>query len=180
MKGIVFSEFSEMVEEVFSPEVLDRIIDQADLPSGGAYTSVGTYDHVEMLALVTCLSAETGIAVDELVRTFGRRLAERFTVLYPGFFADVDNTFEFLETIEDHVHVEVRKLYPDAELPTFQATRDGDHLTMVYQSRRPFADLAEGLIAGCGEYFGESIDIERRDLRDDTLYRTEFHLHKRA
>ncbi|MBA1333177.1 heme transporter CcmB, partial [Candidatus Endoriftia persephone str. Guaymas] len=44
MKGIVFSKFIEFVEERFSPEMADDIIESSDLPSGGAYTSVGTYD----------------------------------------------------------------------------------------------------------------------------------------
>jgi Haem-NO-binding len=52
MKGVVFTEFIEMVEDRFSPEMADRIIERAKLPSGGAYTTVGTYDHGEMIQLV--------------------------------------------------------------------------------------------------------------------------------
>jgi hypothetical protein len=180
MKGIVFSEFSEMVETVLSPEMLDRIIDEADLPSDGAYTAVGTYDHEELLSLVQRLSAATDTPVDALVKAFGRHLAGRFYALYPAFFDGVDGTLAFLETIETHVHAEVRKLYPDAELPTFDTRRDGDRLELLYQSRRPFADLAEGLIIGCSEHFGESIDIQRRDLGGEGVFRTEFLLRKQS
>jgi hypothetical protein len=178
MKGIVFSEFSEMVEEVFSPEMLDQIIEQADLPSQGAYTAVGTYDHAEIISLVQHLSAATDTPADVLVKAFGRHLAGRFSTLYPGFFEGVEGTFEFLETIENHVHAEVRKLYPDAELPAFEASSQGERLTLLYQSRRPFADLAEGLILGCSEHFGETVEIVRRDLDGDGLHRTEFRLRK--
>jgi hypothetical protein len=178
MKGIVFSEFSEMVEEVFSPEILDQIIEQADLPSQGAYTAVGTYDHAEIFSLVQHLSVATDTPADVLVKAFGRHLAGRFSTLYPGFFDGVDGTFEFLETIENHVHAEVRKLYPDAELPAFDTCSEGERLTLLYQSRRPFADLAEGLILGCSEYFGETVEIVRRDLDGDNLHRTEFRLRK--
>ena len=177
MKGIVFSEFNEMVEEMYSPALADRIITQANLASGGAYTTVGTYDHQELLALVTCLSGETGIAASDLVRTFGRHLAARFSALYPAFFEGVGGTFDFLETIERHVHVEVRKLYPDAELPTFSTERTGpDSMVMVYQSRRPFADLAEGLIEGCASHFAERITITRSDGKNGELHRTRFTL----
>ncbi|MGB1109629.1 MAG: heme NO-binding domain-containing protein, partial [Gammaproteobacteria bacterium] len=110
MKGIVFSELVEMVEEVFSPEIADKIIESSHLPSGGAYTSVGTYDHEEILTLVSQLSEETGMPIDELVKTFGGHLFSRFVTLYPSFFEGVSSSFEFLETIEEHVHVEVRKL----------------------------------------------------------------------
>ena len=38
---------------------------------------------------------------------------------------------------------------------------------MIYISTRPFADLAEGLIIGCIEHFGEKIDIQRENLSED-------------
>ena len=42
MKGIIFTEFMQMVEDRFSIEVAEEIIDAATLPSGGSYTSLGT------------------------------------------------------------------------------------------------------------------------------------------
>jgi hypothetical protein len=167
MKGIVFSEFIEMVEEVFGADVADRIIVDSELPSGGAYTSVGTYDHAEMLTLVTHLAEVTGTEVVDLVRAFGQHLCGRFTQLYSGFFEGVEGIFDFLETIEDHVHVEVQKLYPDAELPRFFTERpDADTLVMTYSSRRPFAALAHGLILGSIDHFGEQIEVTMEDLSE--------------
>jgi hypothetical protein len=65
--------------------------------------------------------------------------------------------------------VEVRKLYPDAELPQFEVRRFGaDCLEMIYRSTRPFADLAAGLIAGCVSHFQEEIAVERHLLTDGT------------
>ena len=44
LKGLVFREFLEMVDQTISPEVTEKIISSCDLPSNGVYTSVGTYD----------------------------------------------------------------------------------------------------------------------------------------
>ena len=55
MKGIVFTEFLEMVEETFGLETVDTIIENSNLPSEGIYTSVGTYDFNEMVSLITAL-----------------------------------------------------------------------------------------------------------------------------
>lgn len=44
MKGVVFTEFIEMVEGRFGLAMVDRIIEAAQLPSSGVYTAVGTYD----------------------------------------------------------------------------------------------------------------------------------------
>lgn len=167
MKGIVFREFLEMVENQFGPEVGDRIIEESHLPSGGAYTTVGSYDHQEMLQLVHQLSLATGIAAPDLVRAFGQHLFGRFVASYPQLFAGVESAFRFLERVEGIVHVEVRKLYPDAELPSFECSRAGaDVLTMIYRSQRPFADLAEGLIRGCIAHFAEDIDVLRENPAD--------------
>jgi len=168
MKGIVFCEFVEMLEQEFSADMADEIISGAALESGGAYTTVGTYDHHEMLALVTQLSEKTGTPVPDLVEAFGRYLFGRFVDLYPAFFEGVDGAFSFLDRIEEHVHVEVRKLYPDAELPTFKTSRTDDNtMVMVYQSTRPFADLAKGLIEGCIAHYGEPVDVQMEDLSDE-------------
>jgi len=168
MKGIVFSEFIEMVESKFSLEMADEIIMAANLPSGGIYTAVGTYDHGEMLELVAQLSEKTDIQTGDLIRTFGTHLFGRFNELYPTFFNGVNSTFEFLSQIEEHVHMEVRKLYPDAELPVFETVRlDADTLEMTYRSGRPFADLAMGLIHGCALHFGEDVVIDQEDLSEE-------------
>ena len=42
MKGLVFTEFLEMVESKWGLATVDRVIQGAALPNNGAYTSVGT------------------------------------------------------------------------------------------------------------------------------------------
>ncbi len=165
MKGVVFTEFLEMVDSKFSPEMTERIIEACQLDSGGVYTAVGTYDHHELLRLVGALSEATHTPAADLVRVFGRHLFRRFVSHYAHFFEGVPSAFAFLSQVENHIHVEVRKLYPDAELPAFACHAHGpDRLEMVYRSARPFADLAAGLLEGCVEHFREGIDIEREDL----------------
>ena len=165
MKGVVFAEFLEMVEDRFSPEIADRIIEASDLPSGGAYTSIGTYDHAEMVQLVTQLSVVTGTTVPFLVHTFGKYMFGQFFVLYPQLFEGIKSAYSLLEKVDSTIHVEVRKLYPDAELPRFKCnSSEPGRLTMIYQSPRGFADFAAGLIEGCIEHFGETIDVQREDL----------------
>ena len=161
MKGIVFTEFSELVEDKFSPELLDEIIEECNLPSGGAYTSVGTYDHNEIVQLVGKLSEKTGIPAADLVFTFGEYLAGQFAVKFPDFFKSAGNVFDFMKSLDNHIHVEVKKLYPDADLPKFTFDDSNpDSLIMVYQSPRGFAALAHGLMTGVIEHYQESITIE--------------------
>ncbi|RZL41824.1 MAG: hypothetical protein EOP72_07660 [Variovorax sp.] len=164
MKGVVFREFIEMVENSFSPAMADDIIEASDLSTGGAYTSVGTYDHREMVQLAVRLSERTGIALPLLLHAFGKHLLGRFAVMFPAYFAGRSSTFDFLAILDNKIHVEVKKLYPDAELPVFDHSfEDPSVMAFVYRSKRPFADLAHGLIDGCIAHFQERIEVTRED-----------------
>ena len=167
MKGVVFTEFLDMVEDRFSAEMVDHIIVDSDLPSGGAYTAVGTYPHSEMVSMVVALSQRSGVAVPDLIRAFGEHLFSRFAQAYPSFFVGVKDSFGFLSGIEDIIHAEVLKLYPDAQLPRFTVEHhDAHRLVLLYQSPRHFEDLAEGLMHGCVAHFGHPVHIEREATPD--------------
>ena len=56
MKGIVFTELIEMIENEFSLKIADDIIQRSNLKSKGVYSSIGTYDHKEIFILVKELS----------------------------------------------------------------------------------------------------------------------------
>lgn len=168
MRGLIFTEFVALVEEKFGLAMSDDILSQPGLTDGGAYTSVGNYDHREMLALVTALAERSGLPADELCRVFGEWL---FTKLARGFDFAVKphrDAFSFLQSLDGVIHVEVKKLYPDARLPSVPVTRcDERELVMEYRSERPFADVAEGLIRGCLAWYGERATLHREPLGAD-------------
>ena len=168
MKGIVFREFIAMVETQFSLETADHIISASNLSSDGAYTSVGTYPPQEMVDLVTHLSAATNISVPDLLHHFGKHLFKRFSEIHPEYVKTHESAFELLRQLDGHIHVEVRKLYIDAELPAFDYEELGDgEMVFIYRSRRKLADFAQGLIQGCIDHFGDPMQIERTNLPDD-------------
>ncbi|MEO0899172.1 MAG: heme NO-binding domain-containing protein [Bacteroidota bacterium] len=171
MKGVVFTELLEMVEDKFGFDVADQIVTETELPSGGIYTAVGTYEFSELVTLVMNLSKATSISPLDLQKAFGVHLFSRFSSMYGHFFEEVENAFHFLQGIENYIHVEVRKLYPDAELPSFDIYPQGeDKLVMEYSSERGMVDFAEGLIEGCLNHFEETADIQRTDVASDNSY----------
>src|SRR4029078_2780814 len=95
----------------------------------------------------------------------GAHLFRTLATTYPVFLDGVASALQLLGGIETYVHGEVKKLYPDSEFPRFEVHDAGPgHLEMVYRSRRPLADLAEGMIQGCIAWFGDRVDLEREDL----------------
>ncbi len=168
MKGIVFTEFMEMVETSFGLETVDNIIEKSDLPSEGIYTSVGTYDFNEMVRLITSLSEETNLPMGDLIYTFGLYLFNSLGKAHPEVIQSYNTPLALLYSIEDHIHVHVKKLYPDAELPTFKILEKTDtSISMIYCSSRGLYRLAHGLIEKTFEHFNGKADISYELLKED-------------
>lgn len=164
MKGVVFTELFDLVESAHGYEILDRVIEKCELENQGGYTSVGTYSCSELVKIVSALSEELQTPIPDLVRMFGGHLFGRFFERHSDHLNQFESAFDLLLAVEDIIHVEVRKLWPNAELPTFEYPEIGpNRLMMNYQSTRPFADLCEGLIVACIEHYGESIEVVRED-----------------
>ena len=49
MLGRIFTEFFTLVEAEFGDDMLDDIIEDAELPNESAYTAVGNYDYLELI-----------------------------------------------------------------------------------------------------------------------------------
>jgi len=165
MKGIVFREFIDMVESQFSARTADEIIQSSKLSTNGAYTSIGTYPHQEIVDLVSNLSTHTGISVPQLLQHFGRHLFGRFVEIHPNMTNKFSDVFSLLGALENTIHVDVNKLYRDAELPSFSYEQDNQQtMVFIYRSRRRMADFAQGLIEGCIAHFKENMTIQRTEL----------------
>lgn len=168
MKGVIFTEFLDLVEEKFGLEMVDTIIENSELDSGGIYTSVGTYNFSEMLSLLTNLSGETNISIDDLLEVYAEHFFDIIEVSYPGFLAQYQEPLEMLASIENHIHVEVRKIYPDAELPTFTIEdRTEITLVMIYKSSRAMYSFGKGLMNKTFEHFNSSATILMEKLKED-------------
>lgn len=168
MKGIVFTEFLEMVEQKFGLETTDTIITKSNLKSEGVYTSVGTYDFGEMVSLITNLSEETKIDVPTLIYTYGLYFFDTLKNGYPNIFKHYKTGFNLIAGIEKHIHVHVRKIYPDAELPSFITHEETDtKLIIEYQSERAMSSFAQGLMERTLEHYNEEVTIKKELLNSD-------------
>jgi hypothetical protein len=168
MKGIVFTEFLDLVEEKFGLEMVDNIIEKANLESEGVYTSVGTYKFSEMLQLLQNLRANTNISIDNLLLTYGEHFFGVLKETYPGLLATYKDPIEMLSSIENHIHVEVRKIYPDAELPKFEVVeKTSNSLVMIYKSSRAMHHFGLGLMNKTFEHFNATATIQLEKIKDD-------------
>ncbi|WP_299250623.1 heme NO-binding domain-containing protein [uncultured Lacinutrix sp.] len=168
MKGIVFTEFLELVEDKFGLEMVDNIITNSKLESEGVYTAVGTYSFSEMLQLLQHLSENTGISIDNLLLVYAEHFFSVIEKSYPGLLATYKDPIEMISSIENHIHVEVRKIYPDAELPTFEVVeKTKNSLVMIYTSSRAMHHFGLGLMNKTFEHFNSTAKIELEKIKED-------------
>ncbi|MBU3020783.1 heme NO-binding domain-containing protein [Aestuariibacter sp. A3R04] len=173
MLGIVFTTLIEMLEEKVSPEFADEVITEAKLENDGAYTAVGYYPFSELQKLVGVLVNKTGKPVDVLLYEFGIYLFGKLAKAHGQVMAGRDGILDALSVLDNDIHVQVRKLYPDADLPTFKVVAQTDKtMRLQYYSTRELASLAEGLMDGAAAHFGQR--ISRTTVKLDQAHTYEF------
>lgn len=167
MKGIILSEFVEFLEITLGVDTAQSIIDDSGIKSGGAYSRVGQYDYQELIQLLTQTVNETSTQAVDLLEPFADHLFEMFKRDYSVFFEGVSSAAEMLTQIDNHIHVEVKKLYPDAELPKFEYVKTGDKLVLDYTSPRPLGAVAQALVGACIKFFGNQERLVSSQVAED-------------
>ena len=75
---------------------------------------------------------------------------------------------EMLASIENHIHVEVKKIYEDAELPTFEILeKTSDSLVLLYKSSRAMHHFGLGLMNKTFAHFNSSASILLEKIKED-------------
>ncbi|GEM79418.1 heme NO-binding domain-containing protein [Vibrio superstes] len=167
MKGIIFTEFLDLVENHFGLEVLDQILEMSE--DQGIYTSVGSYDHKDLVKLIVNLSKTSDVPANQLQEVFGESVFKKLLATMPpaAAVAQSTNSFEFIRHVEDYIHVEVKKLYPDAVPPSFEFISETEtELVLNYKSARCMSHVCLGLIKGCANHFEQKLDIQMKPLNE--------------
>ncbi len=180
MKGVVFTEFLEFIEDKFGFDISDEMIENSATSTNGVFTQAGNYPFEDMLSLVQTLSKITNIPLGDLVQAYGEHLFSRLITIYPKPISVYENTFDFVSNVEKVVHPEVKKLYPDSDLPTFEdPVIEGNTLEINYISSKPLMDFAKGLIIGCSKHYNEEIDISYDLIESSPKFKARFTLTKK-
>lgn len=165
MKGVVFTTFFEMVEEDFGFDMVDYLIEHSSLQHDGIYVAGGNYPHQEIIQLVKTLHKATLIAIPDLLEAFGVFLFHKLNAIRPDFSEDKKTALDYIASVHDIIHVEVRKLYPNAELPTFNVISLVEkELVIDYSSPRKMETIAIGLMKGCAKLYNTTLHFSQKDI----------------
>ncbi len=160
MKGIIFQLVRQAVEEQLGQETWEDLLE--DVGSDGVFAAHGDYPDEALEAVIAAACSKLGTDRESLLVTLGQWTMPHLAKAYSGFFEQHNDLRGFLRSIHDVIHVEVRRLYRDAEPPHFEYedAEDGA-LDLLYRSKRDMSALAEGFILGAAPMFDESVSVER-------------------
>ncbi len=161
MKGVIFNVVQEVVEDAFGIDFWDDAVDLAGID--GSYTSLGSYEDGDMIALVGAIAELGRVSRNDVLVLAGRngfdKLASRHTELLAG----LSGWRDVLDQLDGIIHPEVRKIYPDADVPSFDANQVSgagqDVVLLEYESKRNLCGLAEGLVKGMGDWFETELAV---------------------
>jgi len=158
---MVFTEFLDFAAQAY-PEAGRPTVSAA---LGGELSPIASYPESGLRDLVSQVAESTGCGEAEVLRRFGTYLFHRFAAIYPVFFLGPRDSLIFLSKVHEQAHGDLRRFHPEAEVPElvceWVAPRE---LVLEYRSPRSLADLAEGLILGCIDFFGDDVRLARQDL----------------
>jgi hypothetical protein len=164
MKGFIFTNFIEFVETNHGLEMVDEMITNCNLPSQGIYSSFSSYQFDELVSLLTFVSQKTNVNPEILLEKFGVFVFPYLIGKHSYIIENFDNPIDLIGGIENHIHIEVKKLYNDADLPTFRVVeKTTKKLTIIYNSSKGLTFFAIGLMKETLNHFNVkgSITIDK-------------------
>jgi len=163
MKGVVFNVVEEVVVDMYDADTWEDILEAVELD--GAYASLGSYPDEHLMAIVGEAARMLELDVPTVLKTVGRAAFAGLSDRHSQFEIGTMSFGDFVQHVENYIHPEVRKLYPDATVPHFDfESLDDGNLRMTYSSPRNLSDLAEGLLRGAADAFGETLEVLRPDI----------------
>ena len=160
MKGVIFNILEDFVVDGWGEDAYDEILSMCPVSAHGPFVGPGTYPDAELFAIAGAAAKKLGVPLSDALRAFGSFTFPKLAARYPMFLDGAEDAKTFLQSVHSVIHVEVRKLYPQAITPAFQYEDTGsDSLRVLYTSKRKLCQFMEGMIAGVGTHFRENIAV---------------------
>lgn len=160
MKGVVFNIFEDFITKTFDLGTYNKVLDESDM---GDQVFVGpeSYEDTKFLSLVGSAVKLSGLDLDVAVKAFGKFAFGRLATKLSYITDDYTDPKQLLLDLDSIIHVEVKKLYPDAETPDFNPILEGDKVILNYTSKRNLCVFLEGLLEGMAEFYKVEVEVEK-------------------
>ncbi len=176
MKGVVFNIFEDFICEGWGDEAYEALLKACPVHQDG-YVGPESYPDADMIALVTKACERFGVDGPDALRAFGKFMLPKLVEKFPKFVDGHTHPKSFLMSVEDVIHVEVRKLFKDAVTPSFGYENTApDRLVIKYTSDRQMCHLMEGLLDGVAAHYKTTIEHSQTQCMHDGAGSCDFDL----
>jgi hypothetical protein len=167
MKAFIVTSMVDMLDRQHGSGQVDAILADAGLTG---LRGVDPHSDVPVQSIVrlSMVAAEAlNTEVDDLVEQFGWYIFGVLVIEFPDQVSQPD-FHAFLRAVNTQIHPEMRRRFPNAEVPTVTVEEaDGDSFLVRYASKRPFTRLACGIISAASTHFGLISTVTVKESRFD-------------
>ncbi len=158
MKGIVFNLLEDFITELVGEDRLDDIQHACRFRTQEPFVGPKTYPDEDFMEMVVKTCEQLHIPMQVAQQKFGEYCFPKLVGAHPVFATQGMKAKDFILSIDQVIHVEVKKLYPGALTPKFVYRNDAPGLlTVDYISPRALCHFMEGLLVGCANHFKENL-----------------------
>lgn len=171
MKGAVFMTLKAMIIEEHGENAWEALVAKVAPECAGRYEADKAYPDSDAVAYIAAVAVLLNSPTSEVTEIFGQYLFAALNKMSPTYTSDAKTLFDFLQSIEPVIHREIRAGSGKSSLPVIVVRRQSeDRILLRYNSPRKLCFLAEGLIRGAAQHYGEKIEL----THDKCLHRDDF------
>ena len=164
MLGKIITSFIDMLHRDHDEIYVESIVSSSKLSNDGAFTDFAIYDDSNLSRLIATYSAEANKSIDSIWLNFGQYSFKTLFEQHSHITKNYHDLLSVMSHLDSKIHPALNLLYSEISFPRFTVLDSSDHeITLAYESERNLVDFAEGLIAGCAEYFAQSVTIKRQN-----------------
>lgn len=177
MKGVVFNLLESFIVEGWGEETYEEVLAMCPLKTKEPFVGPGTYPDSDLFTIATKAAEKLGLPLTDALRAFGKFSFPALAAKYPAFLEGHSNSKSFLQSVENVIHVEVKKLYPKAVTPSFTYEDPGDdQLVIHYVSERKLCHFMEGMLESVASHFNEKVEYTQAACLHEGASACEFRL----
>lgn len=158
MKGILFQLFEEFARDRLGPDAWYSCLRDATGSEETSWTAPGTYPSADFAALVEAFAERTDLPPPRTLRAFGAFAFPRLAERYAPFLEEHRSARSLLLGLGTSIHESIRRVYPDAEPPSFDVEETPEGLRLTYRSARKWCAFVEGMLDGVASWYGEAME----------------------
>ncbi|MEK7434705.1 MAG: heme NO-binding domain-containing protein [Cyanobacteriota bacterium] len=159
MHGMIFNELKNYADLKYGNSAWGDLIKESGLNTR-FYLPIKDYPDEEIVNIIVTASKLLGKTVDFLLEDFGEFVSHKFIGNYKQLIKPEWNVLDFIQNVEEEVHVIMRKLVRGSRPPVLKYKRvNNKELIVYYSSERKLCVLAKGVIRGAGNHYKEKLVI---------------------